>query len=102
MDISKGEDFIKIKYKANQEDCEYSDYQRKGTIELICADRNHTTEEIVVRQPESTKYPRASIKKEWLTKEESGIIIHVNVKTRYMAYDDGLCVVFLKIQKVTL
>ena len=96
MDISKGEDFIKIKYKANQEDCEYSDYQRKGTIELICADRNHTTEEIVVRQPESTKYPRASIKKEWLTKEESGIIIHVNVNTRYMAYDDGLCVVFFE------
>lgn len=98
IDVSRGEDFIKIKYDANKDDCEYNvnEYKREGTIELKCMDRKHTHEEIEVWQPESEKYPRASIDKTWITKNKEGITVHVNVKTRYMANKEGCCVVFFE------
>lgn len=96
IDVSRGEDFIKIKYDANKDDCEYKEYKREGTIKLTCMDRKHTYEEIEVRQPETEKYPRASIGKKWITKNKEGVTIHVNVKTRYMANEEGCCVVFFE------
>ena len=96
IDLSKAEDHIVIKYKANDNYCDNDDRTRSSYIYLVCDDRDKTQESIKIVQPESKEIPRLKIKNVSVENSTEGDInVSVVFKTRYMQYVDGYCCVFL-------